>query len=148
MIQTILIKHRINELKIYLLTRGYNNNFLEGQFLCAASISRTNALLSLKILTMLYHLLSHITKQFHAFLISYTNILTSYTPLTVAKTSLSNRLLLLTDVDLIFVTFSRYKRLSKKSFVRFLYSAGRVANLSLAWPLCGLKSSLRSVRNS
>ena len=54
---------------------------------------------------MLYHLLSHITQHFHASLISYANILTSYTPLTVAKTSLSNRLLLLTDVALIFVTF-------------------------------------------
>ena len=54
--------------------------------------------LKLKILTMLYHLLSHITQHFHAFLISYANILTSYTPLAVAKTSLSNRLLLLTDV--------------------------------------------------
>ena len=32
-------------------------------------------------------------------------ILTSYTPVTGAKTSLSNRLLLLTDAALIFVTF-------------------------------------------
>ena len=46
MIQTILIKHRINELKTYLLARGYDNNFLEEQFLCAAGISRTNALLT------------------------------------------------------------------------------------------------------
>ena len=65
----------------------------------------TRCRLNLKFLTMLYHLLSHITQHFHAFLISYANILTSYTPLTVAKTSLSNRLLLLTDVALIFVTF-------------------------------------------
>ena len=36
-------KHRINELKTYLLARGYNN-FLEKQFLRAANISRTNAL--------------------------------------------------------------------------------------------------------
>ena len=43
--------------------------------------------------------------EFHAFLISYANILTSYTLLIVAKTSLSNRLLLFTDVALIFVTF-------------------------------------------
>ena len=35
---------------------------------------------------MLYHLLSLITQHFHAFLISYANILTSYTLLTVAKT--------------------------------------------------------------
>ena len=34
---------------------------------------------------------------------------------------------------------SRYNRLSKKSFVRFLYGAGPVANLSLAWPLRDLK---------
>ena len=33
--------HRINELKTYLLARGYNNNFLEKQFLRAANISRT-----------------------------------------------------------------------------------------------------------
>ena len=31
-------KHRINELKTYLLARGYNNNFLEKQFLRAANI--------------------------------------------------------------------------------------------------------------
>ena len=43
---------------------------------------------------------------------------------------------------------SRYNRLSKKSFVRFLYGVGPVANLSLAWQLCSLKSSLRSLRNS
>ena len=93
-------------LETYLLARGYNNNFLEKQFLRAANISRTNALqTNPKLLTMLYHLLSHITQHFHAFLISYANILTSYTPLTGAKTSLSNRLLLLIDVALIFVTF-------------------------------------------
>ena len=34
----------INELKTYLLTRGYNYNFLEEQFPRAANISRTNAL--------------------------------------------------------------------------------------------------------
>ena len=39
-----MFKHRINELKTYLLSRGYNNNFLEKQFLRAADISRTNAL--------------------------------------------------------------------------------------------------------
>ena len=33
-------------------------------------------------------------------------------------------------------------------FFRFLYGAGPVANLSLAWPLRDLKSSLRSLRNS
>ena len=32
------------ELKTYHLARGYNNNFLEKQFLRAANISRTNAL--------------------------------------------------------------------------------------------------------
>ena len=35
----------------------------------------------------------------------------------------------------------------KKSFFLFLYGAGPVANLSLAWPLRDLKSSLRSLRN-
>ena len=46
-------KHRINELKTYLLARGYNNNFLEKQFLRAANISRTNALkTNPKLLTM------------------------------------------------------------------------------------------------
>ena len=39
---------------------------------------------------------------------------------------------------------SSYNRLSKKSFVRFLYGAGPVTNLSLVWPLRGLKSSLHS----
>ena len=43
---------------------------------------------------------------------------------------------------------SSYNRLSKKSFVRFVYGAGPVANSSLAWPLRGLKSWLRSLRNS
>ena len=42
----------------------------------------------------------------------------------------------------------RYNRLSKKSFVRFLYGTGPVANLSLAWRLRSLKSSLRSLRDS
>ena len=38
-------KHRINELKTYLLARGYNNNnFLRKQFLRAANTSLTNAL--------------------------------------------------------------------------------------------------------
>ena len=37
-------KRRINELKTYLLARGYNYNFLEEQFLRVANISRTNAL--------------------------------------------------------------------------------------------------------
>ena len=37
-------KHRINELKTYLLARGYNYNFLEEQFLRVANISRTDAL--------------------------------------------------------------------------------------------------------
>ena len=43
---------------------------------------------------------------------------------------------------------SRYNRLSKTSFVRCLYGAGPVANLSLAWPPRGVKSSLRLLRNS
>ena len=46
-----------------------------------------------------------LSQHFHAFLISFANISTPYTPLTVAETSLSKRLLLLTDVALIFVTF-------------------------------------------
>ena len=37
-------KHRINELKTYLLARGYNYNFLEEEFLRVANISRINAL--------------------------------------------------------------------------------------------------------
>ena len=36
-------KNHISELKTYLPARGYNNNFLEEQFLRAANISRTNA---------------------------------------------------------------------------------------------------------
>ena len=39
-------------------------------------------------------------------------------------------------------------RLSKKSLVRFLYGAGPLATSSLTWPLCGLKRSLLSQRNS
>ena len=35
---------RINELKTYLLARGYNNTFLDSQFLRAANISRIDAL--------------------------------------------------------------------------------------------------------
>ena len=35
---------RINELKAYLLARGYHNTFLDSQFLRAANISRTDAL--------------------------------------------------------------------------------------------------------
>ena len=40
----VKLKIRINEPKTYLLTDGYYNTFLEEQFLCAANISRTNAL--------------------------------------------------------------------------------------------------------
>ena len=40
----VKFKLRINELNTYLLARGYNNIFLEEQFLRAANISRTNAL--------------------------------------------------------------------------------------------------------
>ena len=100
-------KHRINELKTYLLDRGYNNNFLEKQFLRAANISRTNALQTKPKASndVVPFVVTYITQHFHAFLISYANILTSYAPLTGAKTSLSNRLLLLTDVALIFVPF-------------------------------------------
>ena len=36
----------------------------------------------------------------------------------------------------------------KRVLRQFLYGAGPVANLSLAWPLRSLKSSLRSLRNS
>ena len=84
----VTFKLRINERKKYLLGRGYNNTFLEEQFLRAADISRTNALQTkpyLKIPTMLYSMSSHIIQHFHALLISYANIFTSYTPLTVAK---------------------------------------------------------------
>ena len=42
---------------------------------------------------------------------------------------------------------SRYNRLSKQSFVRFLYGAGHLATSSLAWLLCGQKSLSRSLRN-
>ena len=41
-----------------------------------------------------------------------------------------------------------YNRLSKQYFVRFLYGAGTFVTLSLALPLRGLKSSLRSLANS
>ena len=40
----VKFKLRINELNTYLLARGYNNIFLEEQFVRAANISRTNAL--------------------------------------------------------------------------------------------------------
>ena len=40
----VKFKLRINELNTYLLARGYNNIFLEEQFVRAANISRNNAL--------------------------------------------------------------------------------------------------------
>ena len=43
---------------------------------------------------------------------------------------------------------SRYNRLSKQSFVRFLYDEGPLATSSPAWPLRGQKSLPRSLRNS
>ena len=43
---------------------------------------------------------------------------------------------------------SRYNRLSKQSFVRFLYGEGPLATSSPAWPLRGQKSLPRSLRNS
>ena len=99
---------RFKSHKTYLLARGYNNNFLEKQFLRAANISRTNAL----------QIKPKASNDVVPFIVTYnpalppiSNILRkhvnilSYTLLTVAKTSLSNRLLLLTEVALIFVTF-------------------------------------------
>ena len=44
--------------------------------------------------------------------------------------------------------FSRYNRISKQYFVRFLYGVGPLVTLSLAWLLRGLKSSLCSLMNS
>ena len=41
-----------------------------------------------------------------------------------------------------------YNRLSKQSFVRFLYGAGPLATLSRTWPLRGQQSLPRSLRNS
>ena len=75
------------------LNRSLNNFYALSIFLVL-----TDYRLNLKILMMLYRLFSHITQHFHAFVKSYSNILTSYSPLAVAKTSLRNRLLLLTDV--------------------------------------------------
>ena len=43
---------------------------------------------------------------------------------------------------------SRYNRLSKQSFIRFLYCAGPLVTSPLGWLLRGLKSSLRSLANS
>ena len=43
---------------------------------------------------------------------------------------------------------SRYNRLSKQYFIRFLYGAGPLVTSSLAWLLRSLKSSLRSLTNS
>ena len=43
---------------------------------------------------------------------------------------------------------SRYNRLSKQYFIRFLYCAGPLVTSSLACLLRGLKSSLRSLTNS
>ena len=43
---------------------------------------------------------------------------------------------------------SRYNRLSKQSFVRFLYGAGPLTTSSLAWPLRGQNNLPHSLRNS
>ena len=43
---------------------------------------------------------------------------------------------------------SRHNRLSKQSFVRFLYSVGHLSTSSLAWLLRGQQSLSRSLRNS
>ena len=86
-------KHRINELKTYLLARAYNNNFLEEEFLRAVNISRTNAL----------HTKPKDSNDVVPFVVRCNPA--HVTPLTVAETSLSNHLLLFTDVALVFVTF-------------------------------------------
>ena len=41
-----------------------------------------------------------------------------------------------------------YNRLSKQSFVRFLYGVGHLVTSSLVWLLCGQQSLSRSLRNS
>ena len=99
-------KHRINELKTYLLARGYNNNFLEKQFLRAANISRTNALQTKP----------KASNDVVPFVVTYnpalrriSNILRKHFNILHSskrcKDVFANRLLLLTDVALIFVTF-------------------------------------------
>ena len=99
-------KHRINELKTYLLARGYNNNFLEKQFLRAANISRANGLQTKPkasndvvpfVVTnnpALPRISNILRKHF--------NILHSSNR---CKDVFKQSLLLLTDVALIFVTF-------------------------------------------
>ena len=42
---------------------------------------------------------------------------------------------------------SRHNRLSKQSFVRFLYGVGHLVTSSLAWLLCGQQSLSRWLRN-
>ena len=62
---------------------------------------------------------------------------------TSLETSTTNRFL-----EFFLKLLSRYNRLSKQYFVRFLYGAGPLVTSSLAWLLRGLKSSLRSLTNS
>ena len=99
----VKFKLRINEPKTYLLADGYYNIFLEEQFLRAANISRTNALQTkpkdsndIVPFVVTYNpalpLISNILRK-HFYILHSSN------------RCKGNRLLLLSDVALIFVTF-------------------------------------------
>ena len=74
---------RLNELRTYLLARGYCNTFLDSQFKRATNISRTEALRTNRHDSIDRFLLLHITHHFLTFLISYVNISIYYFPQTL-----------------------------------------------------------------
>ena len=98
---------RLNELRTYLLTRGYGNTFLDSQFKRATNIFLALKLYVLTVTTPLTAclLLLHITHHFLAFLISYVSISIYYFPLNAAGKFLSTHPSSLTDVLLFFTTF-------------------------------------------
>ena len=98
---------RINELKAYLLARGYHNTFLDSQFLRAANIPRTDALQTNRndSINRIPFVQLHITQHFLTSVIYHANILTYYFPPTVAGTFLNTHLSSLTDALPTFATF-------------------------------------------
>ena len=101
---------RLNELRTYLLARGYGNTFLDRSLTHNSNVLLIFLALKLYILTVTIPLtacllLLHITHHFLTSLISYVNIFIYYFPLNAAGKFLSTHPSSPTDVLLTFATF-------------------------------------------
>ena len=91
---------RLNELRTYLLARGYGNTFLDSQFKRAANISRTEALHTNRhdSIDRLFFVVTHNPLHFLTFLTSYVNIFIYSFPLNAVGKFLSTHPSSLIDI--------------------------------------------------